>query len=158
MLVISVLIVGIAMAAGSDDLLRKYEASERKFEKFEIGDKIVYFHQRMIGDAIVEKNFIVHQFDKDTNELLDKKVHWRSDPPKHVATVITKEQAESMAEGEIRFTALYIISPESDVFPLEPTPQNPCWVVRSVKDGNMIVTIIDAVTGKFLGYGVRPPK
>jgi len=45
MLVLSVLIVGIAMAAGSDDLLRKYEASERKFEKFEIGDKIVYFHQ-----------------------------------------------------------------------------------------------------------------
>jgi len=31
-------------------------------------------------------------------------------------------------------------------------------VVRSVKDGNMIVTIIDAVTGEFLGYGVPPPK
>ena len=63
-----------------------------------------------------------------------------------------------MAEGKVQFSKLYIISPESDVFPLEPTPQNPCWVVRSISDGTPIVTIIDAVTGNFLGHGVLPPQ
>ena len=155
---LSLLMVGIALAAASNDLLAPYETGEREFKGYEIGDKIVYFHQRMLNGAIVEKDFINYQFDRDTEELLDKKVHWRKDLPEHVAIKVTKEHAESMAEGEVQFSKLYIISPESDVYPLEPTPENPCWVVRSISDGSMIVTIIDAVTGNFLGHGVLPPQ
>lgn len=62
-----------------------------------------------------------------------------------------------MAEGEVQFSELVIISPDSDVYPLEPVPENPCWVVRSTVDGAPVVTIIDSVTGEFLGYGVPPP-
>ena len=157
--VVGALIGGIAMAAPSNDLLAPYETGEREFKRFEIGDKIVYFHQRMLNGAIVEKDFINYQFDKDTEQLLDKKVHWRTDLPEYVPRAeISREEAESMAEGEVLFSKLYIISPESDVYPLEPTSQNPCWVVRSVSDGTPIVTIIDAVTGKWLGYGIPPPK
>jgi hypothetical protein len=155
---ISLLIHGIVAAMANDDLLAPYETGDRKFVRREIGDKIVYFHQRTIGDAIVEKDFIVYQFHKDTKQLLNKKQHWRTGLPEHVASKITKKQAEAMAEGEVDFSQLYIISPESDIFPIEPTPENPCWVVRSTKDSRIIVTIIDAVTGEFLGYGMRPPQ
>jgi hypothetical protein len=152
------LIVETAMAANSDDLLWKYETGDKEFKRFEIGDRIVYFHQRMIDGAIVEKDFINYQFDENTGGLLDKKVHWRTDLPEHINIKITKQQAESMAEGEVKFSKLYIISPESDVFFIRPAPENPCWVVRSIKDGNPIISVIDAVTGKFLGYGISPPK
>jgi len=156
--VVSVLIFKISVAVGSNDLLREYETSEREFKRFEIGNKIVYFHQRMIDNAIVEKDFIVYQFDTATGILLKKKVQWRDDLPEHILfSLLSKEDAESIAEGEILFSTLYIISPESDVFPLDPTPTNPCWVVRSIQDGNPIVTIIDAVTGEWLDFGVPPP-
>ena len=160
-LAVGILIAGLTAAARADDLLAPYEADEREFRRAEIGDKIVYFHQRMIGDAIVEKDFIVYQFDRDTKALLDKKVRWRPEIPEdpaYAAPVITKELAEAMAEGEVVFSQLYIISPESDIFPLDPTPENPCWVVTSVQDGNTVVTIMDAVTGEWLGYGVPPPQ
>jgi len=140
------------------DLLRQYEANYEQFKEVEIADKTVYYQQRKIGEAIVEKNFIVYQFDKNTGKLLARKVHWRDDLPERLPKIkITKEQAESMVEGEVQFTKLYIISPESDVFPIKPTPENPCWVVRSIDNGDMIVTIIDALEGKILGYGTPPP-
>ncbi len=157
--VISVIAFGIATSAakGDDDLLAKHETGDKEFKRFEIGDMIVYFHQRTIDQAIVEKDFIVYQFDKDTKELLKKNVYWRSGLPERVTPEITKEEAESRVKGEVQFTRLYIISPESDVFPLEPTPQNPCWVVRSVDNDRPVVTIIDATDGKISGYGVPPP-
>ncbi len=159
-MVISMLTLSTAIntANADDDLLAKYETGGREFERIEIGDVIVYFHQRMIDEAIVEKDFIVYQFDKDTEELLKKKIHWRGDLPEHAMPEIAKEEAESVVKGEVQFTRLYIISPESDVFPLVPTPQNPCWVVRSHHDGRPIVTIVDAVDGEMLGNGVPPPN
>ena len=156
-LVISVLIVEIAVAAGSDDLLGEYVTGDKEFKSVGTGGMTVYWHQRMIDDAIVEGDYIVYQFDKNTKELIKERIHWQSGLPEHVSPEITKEEAESMVKGEVQFTKLYIISPDSVVFPLEPTPENPCWVVRSIDNGNMIVTIIDAVDGKILGYGVPPP-
>ncbi len=150
--------IAVAADKGGDDLLAPYETGEREFIRYEIGDLIVFFHQRMVGNAIVEKDFIVYQFDKSTEEFVDKKVYWREDVPGALPPIaVSKEQAESMVKGKVQFSELYIISPGSDVFPLDPTPVNPCWIVRSVDNGKMIVTIIDAVTGQFLGYGVSPP-
>jgi hypothetical protein len=141
----------------SDSLISAYESNAEEFTRVEIGNKIVYYKQRLIGQAIVEKDLTVYQFDKDTKQLLDKKVSFRPDLPESLPEVIAKEQAEALAEGEVQFSQLYFISPESDVFPLDPTPENPCWVVRNISDGRMIVTIIDAVTGDWLGYGIPPP-
>ena len=42
----------------------------------------VHFHQRTIGEAIVEKDYIVYQLDKDTSELVARKSHWRNDLPR----------------------------------------------------------------------------
>ena len=139
-------------------LLKKYEANYKDYKEIEIGGKKVYYYQRMINGAIVEKDQIVYQFDKNTKEFLAKKVRWRDDLPERLPEIkVTKEQAESMVGGKVQFTKLYIISPESVVFPIKPTPQNPCWVVRSVENGNLVVTIIDAIDGKILGYGIPPP-
>jgi len=143
--------------ANSDELLGKYEKSSREFIKTQIGDKIVYFHQRMINEAIVEKDFIVYQFDKYTKELIEKIVHWRSGLPEYVFLRVSKEEAEFIVDGDFLFSKLYFISSESDVFPITPTPENPCWVVRSIRNGNIIITIIDAMDSTILGYGIPPP-
>ena len=141
-----------------DELLGKYEKSDRLFKRAEIGDMVVYGHQRKIDNATVEGDRIVYQFDKDTKELKKKIIHWRDDLPEHLPPVIPKEEAESMVKGKVQFTKLYFISHNSFVHPIKPTPKNPCWVVRSVDwKGNTIVTVIDAVEGKILGYGIPPP-
>lgn len=152
--------LNIIVAAGSDDdpLLSKYETGDKEFTRYEIGSKIVYFHQRMIGDAIVDGDFIRYQFDQDTEELLDKESHWRVDLPENLPAVISKKAAEAMIDGAIQSSRLYYISSESAVYPIEPTPENPCWVIRIVADGNMTVKIFDAVTGELLGHGVPPPR
>jgi len=147
-------------AQNQTHLLEKYESNYEDYKEVETDKKKVYYYQRMINGAIVEKDQIVYQFDKNTKKLLAKKVCWRDDLPKRIPEIkITKEQAESMVPREVLFSKLYIISPESDVFPIEPTPKNPCWAVRSVdvNDGYMLVTVIDAVDGTVLGNGVPPP-
>lgn len=145
------------VTAYSDYLLGKYEKSNREFIKIKIGNKIVYFHQRMIDEAIVEKDFIVYQFDRYSRELIEKIIQWRSGLPDYVVPRISRETAELMAEGDIVYTSLYIISPKSHVFPLTPIPENPCWVVRSTTDGNTVITVVDAMNGEILGYGIPPP-
>ena len=64
-----------------------------------------------------------------------------------------------MVEGKIRSSSLYYISPETNVYPVKPTPKNPCWTVRILDNSGFIkdVIIIDAVEGKILGHGVPVP-
>jgi PGF-CTERM protein len=143
---------------GTDELLGKYETCDRQFERSAFSNMLVYSHQRRIDEAIVEGDYINYQFDTNTKELLDTSGHWRNDLPEQVTPVITKEEAESMVRGKVQFTELYLISPDSAVFPLASTPKNPCWIVRSVDNDDIIVTIIDAIEGKTLGYGVPPPQ
>jgi hypothetical protein len=143
----------------ADSLLAMYEEDYRTFEEIEIGDKIVYLQQRMIDAAFVEKDFVSYQFDKNSKELLTKKTRWRSELPDRLpAGLLSRRDAESKVSGEVQFSKLYIISPESDVFPIKPTPSNPCWVVRSIDAGHLRATIIDAVNGTVLGTGVPPPS
>ena len=157
-LIVVIVLGGSTVALASDDLIRKYESNGGEFKRAEIGNKTIYFQQRMIGNAIVEKDFILYHFDKGTKGLSEKQMHWRKSLAEHIVPKITREQAESMVEGKILFTKLYIISPKSDVFPLDPTPENPCWVVRSALDDFIIITVIDAITGEQLAYGVPPPQ
>lgn len=146
----------ISSVSAEMDLLERYESSTKDFKEITIGNKIVFFKERKIEEALVEKDFIVYQFDKHSKELLAKKIKWRDDLPKKLPKIITKEQAESLVEGNIQYSTLYYISLKSDVFPVK--TKNPCWVVRSIKDGIRIVTIIDAVKGNIIGYGIPSPN
>jgi hypothetical protein len=156
----SVIILTAVLAgpAQAETPLSRYESGDRVFEKFESGDLLVYYHLRKIDQATVEKDFIVYHFDGATEELLAVKSHWREDLPEHLpAGLLSREAAEDLAGGEVLRSSLYVISPESDVFPLDPTPENPCWVVRHLIEGGLAVTVIDAVAGVVLGNGVPPP-
>ena len=143
--------------ARQDDLLAKYEQSDREFIRLQIEDQVSYFHQRQIGEATVEKDFIRYIFAVSTEELIEKTTRWREGLPDKIAPRVLKEEAEALAEGQIRFSRLYIISPQTNIFPLDPIPENPCWVVSSEIDAQIVVTIIDAMTGDKLGYGLPPP-
>ena len=97
-----------------------------------------------------------------TKELKKKIIHWRDDLPEHLPPVISKEQAESIAGGGS--ATLRFVSPDFFVSPPEQAPKNPCWVVWIDKGdvyglGYSIynITIVDAVEGKILGYGLPPP-
>jgi hypothetical protein len=130
-----------------------------EYKRVEVGNRVVYYHQRTLGQAIVEKDFINYQFDAKSNKFLKGLKRWRKDLPDQLPPLrLTKEEAEAMVEGEVQFSNPYIISPDSDVFPFNPTPKNPCWVVRSIRDEAPIVTVIDAVTGEKLGCGIPPPS
>lgn len=149
----------VAQATHRWNLLEGYVANPSEFRELEIGKKIVYWYQRMIGEALVEFDFILFHFDRETHELLDVKGHWREDlPPVLPKLNITKEQAESMVEGKVKFSRLYIVSPKSTTFEIKPAPANPCWVVNSLdKVRGTLKTVIDAVEGTVLGYGAPPP-
>jgi len=146
------------MCAGAPSPLSQYEDGQLEFREYSSGNLLVYYHQRKLGEAIVENDFIVYQFDAATEKLISVRRRWRDDLPDNLTPIqITREEAESLVEGEVLRSSLYIISPESDVFPLEPVPQNPCWVVRHIAEGNMTITLVDAVDGSILGNGVPPP-
>jgi hypothetical protein len=160
--IIMLVILGACMLAagqaGAQDLLGRHDSSDLSFVEAEFGSKRVYYHQRMIGRALVENDFIIYQFDKGTDQLLDRKSSWRDGLPVTLPSdLIEKDTAEALVEGTILSSRLYYISPESYVFPLDPAPENPCWVVRSDVDGRLVITIVDAVTGDRLGLGVPPP-
>jgi len=147
--------------ASEDPLLGKYEKSDKLFRK-DVGRYfIVYTHQRMIDGVIVKGDFIKYVFDKNTKELEEKIIYWYDDFPEHIPEkIIPKEQAESIAGGGS--ATLYFISPKSHGFKIKQT-KNPCWVVwKTVKtdkyDGPYYnITVVDAIEGKILGYGIPPP-
>jgi hypothetical protein len=70
-----IVLYAVAVMADNDygDLLSQYESGARDFEVAEIGDLIVFWHERTIDGAIVEKDYIVYQFDKFSRALRDKK-------------------------------------------------------------------------------------
>ena len=149
--------------ANETEFLVKCEHYSISFERYVVNDTIDYYYQRMIGEAIVEKDSIIYQFDKDTGIFKKKIVHWRDDLPDKLPAIISEEQA--MAIGGGTKASLFYIDPDSSVSLVEPTPTNPCWVVYIYKEYydpmtnetftyNSDVIIVDAVTGEILGYGI----
>jgi len=96
------------------NLLEGYVSNPAEFKEFEIGKKIVYWKQRKLGEAIVELNYMVFHFDRESQDLIDVISHWREDLGPFLPELnVTKEQAESMVEGRVEFSQLFIISHES---------------------------------------------
>ena len=143
------------------DLIQDKVPDHAKFKGSAIGKKKVFFKQRYVEEALVEGDYHLFHFEKETNKLLKEKKKWRNGLPKKLPKIISREDAETKVSGTIDRSNLLYISPESVLFPLDPTPTNPVWVVYSHK--NMYeeylwqATIIDAVTGDLLGYGETPP-
>ncbi|MEJ2267879.1 MAG: hypothetical protein P8X70_02270, partial [Nanoarchaeota archaeon] len=138
-------------------LLKQYEESYEEFQEIETEDKTIFYQQREINGATVEKDYKVYQFDKENEELVGKKSNWR-DLEDIKSPKLTQEEAEAIVGGKIEFSKLLIISPDSDIFSIEPIPENPCWIIANVNEQSIIkLNVIDSVTGEKLGYGVPPP-
>ena len=154
-------VISAASAANTHyyNLLDGLVSNPAEFKERKIGNRIVYWHQRKIGEAKVEKDYILYHFDSENHQLVDARMHWRDDLPSALPALnVTKEQAESMVEGTVEFSQLHILSPESTTFHIKPTPENPCWVVHSRDDAKgLLLTVIDAVEAVILGYGSPPP-
>jgi len=149
----------VFVQSANHPLLSKYEKGNKEFEEFKIADKDVYWHQRRIGNAIVERDYILYQFDDSTDGLIKKKVSWSSDLPDKLPRIVQSSEVESQIEqlgGEVLSTQLIYISPNSSVFLIKPTPTNPCWIVTASYNGATYVSIFDAVTGEYLGDGIPP--
>jgi len=149
---------GDTVIASQDELLSRYDQSDRVYEWVQIDSFKSYFHQRKIGEATVEKDFIRYIFNVNTGELIEQTTQWQDGLPKQVSPVIAKAQVESLVEGVVDTTRLYFISPHTDVYPITPRPTNPCWIVISFVGDRLIITIFDAMTGEKLGYGIPPPS
>jgi len=154
LLVVAILLSAGALSAGQNE-------QRLEFADFAIGDLRVEFHQRTIGEAIVEGDYLLRQYDIESGELVKEASHWRRDLPEELPRIISREEAESVVGGEIIFSQLYYIADGSDVHPVY--TRNPCWIVGSVitHDGEIEIladSIVDAVTGEFLAYAVPPPQ
>lgn len=156
-LLISNFASGQQVIAKNEPLLNSYDNSAREYTKLQIDSVVSFFYQRKIGDITVEKDFIRYQFNLNSKRLIEDSVHWRTDLPDSVNLYLLKEEAEALVRGEVQFSKLYYISEYSDVFPISPVPDNPCWVINSIDSNLYLVTILDAVTGEELGLGVPPP-
>ena len=78
-IVAGILVAATALAQDPDQSPPDLEINRAAFKQLDIGNNRVFFHQRMLNGAIVEKDFILYRFDRATNQLLDKREHWRPD-------------------------------------------------------------------------------
>jgi hypothetical protein len=136
------------------------DGKDQNFKKFTTDTNVIFFSQRMIDGAVVEKDQSVYVFDKSNGKLKEKKISHRSGLPEHLSLgLISKDQAESSVSGSSKFSTLYYASPNSDIFNIDFNRSNPIWAVTSFNQDKVAsLTIIDATTGKKLGNGVPPPS
>ena len=82
---------------------RDLDGNEQRFKRITVEDDVIVFSQRMIGNAVVEKDQSVYIFDKASGQLKNKKISFRTSGPKLPrqlpSNLITKEKAESSVEG-----------------------------------------------------------
>jgi hypothetical protein len=144
-----------------DELLGQYENSDLLFKKTVREEWIAYSRWRKIDNVTVELDRRVYIFDRETEELIEKGIHWRDDLPDHLPPIISEEEAMDIGGGTEAY--LIYIDPDSIMFSIEPT-ENPCWAVRIWKympelndTYNTDVIVVDAVTGEILGHGTPIP-
>lgn len=144
-----------------DRRLHAVEKSDRMFKRLDnpMINRASYFHQRRIGEVLIEKDFIRYQFDTRTGEMIEQTRKWRGGLPEILEVVVSRAEAEAKVRGMVRSAILMLISPDSEIFHFDPVPANPCWVLRNTDEtGRLAITVIDAVTGELLGDGVPPPS
>lgn len=144
-----------------DSQLAAVEKEDREFIRTEnsVINVVSFFHERKIGEATVENNYIRYMFDAKTGEKTEEVRKWREGLPDKLPKIIGQAEAEAKAPGAgtIQSSRLMYISPNSEIFHFDPVPVNPCWIVTCKNEDQMTLTVIDAVTGKVVGQGTPPP-
>lgn len=139
---------GIAEKVGEDGLQRHWD---------EGSDVVVCYGDQTVDEAAVFGTELYYMFDVESGTLLKKRIRWRHDLPEHLPPLtISREEAEAMVEGEVRWTELVFLNPGSFGHQLtKPTFREPCWMV-SAEEGEGLtcssVTVINAMTGEVIGH------
>jgi len=157
LLVIAIAIFGVIPIMGSessgseDALVSQY--SDKEFDRYQHGNTTIFFHQRMVGEAVVEGDFLNYRFDAESGELVGNSSNWRENMPSSLPTVISESEALKKAGGG-EDAQLYYLGPNSTIY--RPAPETPVWVVWHSHEpdrwGN--VTVIDAIAGEIIGIEV----
>ncbi len=150
----------------TESLLAQYEVDVEQFEKITHGNFTTYYKEHQIGEALVEGDYEGYVFQSDTGELLKRDSHWRDDLPTELPQdLITKEEVLATVGNEEARAYLYYLSDDSEIFWIEPVPENPCWVVWETKEVEIpnsspcsyrFGTVIDAVNREILASGTPP--
>lgn len=153
-LIALIMLFGATFAQGSEaSLVKQY--SDKEFDRYDRGRVTVFFHQRVVDEAIVEGDFLNYCFDTESEELIAKFSRWSENLPEALPKVISESEAFRIASGG-EYAELYYLSPDSVIY--RPAPETPVWVVWHAHEpgrwGN--VTVIDAVTGEFMASGIPP--
>ncbi|MBN1816661.1 MAG: right-handed parallel beta-helix repeat-containing protein [Sedimentisphaerales bacterium] len=128
------------------------------FQGIRIGDRLVYYKGRQIGEAIVQKDHVVYELDRRTGQFRDFRLHWRDDLPDRLPRVISREQAAAKAGGKLRYARLFYLAEDCEVTPIRPVPKEPCWIIHTIQDdGQIKASVVDAISGHILGPAVPPP-
>ena len=141
------------------EAIAAFEPHHAAYRGVTIADRVVYYRQRMIGDAMVIGDLHAYHLDKDSMSLLNEVRRWRDDLPETLPEVVSQAFAESMVDGHIVSSQLAYLPQGPSIFNLDPVPCHPCWIIRTTWTGEDItIHIIDGVTGAFLGYADPPPS
>lgn len=155
LMVIAVALLGVTTILGSEDSPVK-QYSDKEFDRYDRGEKTTFFHQRMIGEAIVEGDFLSYCFNTASEELISNFSSWRKNLTEELPRNLTTEAEALEIAGGGEYVELYYLSPDSMIY--RPAPETPVWVVWHAHEpdrwGN--VTVIDAVTGDFIASGIPP--
>ncbi len=138
---------GIAEKLGEDGLQRHWK---------EGSDVVVCYGHQAVDEASVRGTELYYMFDVESGALLKKRIGWRHDLPEHLPPLaISREEAEAMVEGEVRWSTLGFLSPDALDFGITtPTFREPCWFVSAKEDDGLTcpwMTVINAMTGEVIG-------
>lgn len=136
--------------ACQENLIAGYETDSGAFRCIGLGDRIIYWHRRVVDDAVIGGDFILYTFNRSTQTFITKEEHWQDDLTDVLASAISQNEAESIVKGRVESSQLYIMPPGSSECPIQALSCTSCWVVRSTVDGHREITVMDAGNGTVL--------
>jgi uncharacterized repeat protein (TIGR01451 family) len=131
------------------------------FQQNLFGTTTVCSYQRYLGPALVEKDFLNYQFDQQ-GKLSKKIVSWQTELDQMAMTDLVSRNkivalARTLTNADAITAQLYIISPNSDIFPRRPYPYA-AWVTSVTIDSHTTISVFDAHAGNFVGQALPPPS
>lgn len=155
-ILLAVLVIAAVVAATFGVAAAGNETGDMEFEEFKFGNTTVYWHQRQVGDAIVEGDYINRQIDTNSGKPKKNFTHWRDNLPDELPRNLTTEAEAFKTAGGGEYAKLYYLSPDSMIY--RPAPETPVWIVWHAHEpdrwGN--ITVINAITGEFIASGIPP--
>lgn len=125
----------------------------------------IYYHIRKIHDitrgltAIVAGDDIVYTYDPSSRLFIAQKRKWTTGVPTTIpSTVLSPGKAAETLKGTTSHENLYYITADADIFHgIDIKRPSFVYAITGTENDVPVELIVDAVTGKTIGYGTPPP-